>query len=95
LIEDTNLTQEALATRLTELRRVKAVRLRQYVDSVVKELDDEIAGLKDGPASETSSGRERIARLMRERQNMMLYLSIMFQYQGPKPDARPDTPAGA
>ena len=83
--------------RLRQIRHAKAVHMREYVDTVFKELDEEIAGLRDGLASETESAKARLAELSAERHAAALYVKTMFEMRALEPaaksgsSARPET----
>ena len=76
-----------------ELRRGKAVRFKMYCESLLKDLDAEIAALRDNPAVDTPTIKNRLAALLAERRGALIYLNVMFELKPPPPVAKPGTPA--
>lgn len=76
-----------------ELRRGKAVRFKMYCESLLKDLDAEIAALRDSPAADTPTIKNRLTALLAERRGALIYLNVMFELKPPPPAAKPGTPA--
>lgn len=94
------LSRERLVEEFQELRHEKAVHLKRYLLAILRDLDRSISKLRDDPASETSTGKDRLARLVRERECFVLYIKVMFELRkgtgaaGPT-GAKPGTPSAA
>ena len=82
---------EEQASKLRALRHAKAVYFKRYVQAVLKDLDNELAELREDPASETQTGQNKINRLVLEKRGLVLFLNVMFEL---KPGASP-APNGA
>lgn len=94
VLADTELSAEQQTERLHELRRAKSFRFRKYVEGLLKDVDGEIAALRDNPASETQTLRQRLNALVQERRGLLLYLNVMFEIRTTKA-AAPGTPGTA
>jgi ribosomal protein S27E len=90
---------EEQANKLRALRHAKAVYFKRYVEAVLKDLDNELAELRDDPASETQTGKSKISRLLLEKRGLVLFLNVMFELRpGASParnGATPDTRGSA
>lgn len=99
-LADKILSPEEQVAELHRLRHAKAVNLRRFVQTVLKELDQETQTLRDNPAAETQTIKEKLARLLEERREVVQYLKVMFELRTPEataphPAATPETPAAA
>ena len=99
VLADRSVARKEKVERLLQLRHVKAVALRRFVDNLGKGLDEAIRKLEAHPAAETKTVQDVADRLKWERRNLLLYLRVMFHLQsghdnGNAPNARTGTPAG-
>jgi len=69
--------------KLQSLRQSKAVRLKQYVLALHKDLDKQITSLRNSAAADTPSNRQNIAGLEEHREQLRLYVKVMFRLQAP------------
>ncbi len=79
---------EEQAGKLRALRHARAVYFKRYVEAVLKDLDKELAELRDDPASETQTGQNKINRLVLEKRGLVLFLNVMFELRPAASPAR-------
>jgi len=94
VVANTFISAEEQASKLRALRHAKAVYLKRYVEAVIKDLDNELAELRDNPASETQTGQKKINRLLEERRGLLLFLNVMFELRPGVSPARPGATPG-
>lgn len=87
-------TPQELAMRLNELRHIRAIHIKDFAHAILKDLDRAIAELKENPAAETDTIKQKIQKLLLERRNFLIYLSVMFELR-PVAPAKPDTRGSA
>ncbi len=63
VVSNPSTSVEEQASKLRALRHAKAVYFKRYVEAVLKDLDDEIAELRDDPASETQTVQNKMNRV--------------------------------
>jgi hypothetical protein len=77
----------------------ETVFLKRYVEAVMKDLDKELAGLREDPVSETPTGQNKVKELTFERRGLLLFLNVMFELRPGASPARtaatPDTRGSA
>lgn len=97
ILADHRLSLEEQVAELRRLRHDRAVRLKKYVQAVLKELDEGIAELRNCPSADTESERARIQPLEDERRALTVYLKVMFELRpaSPAAPAMPAVPAAA
>ncbi len=99
VVSNTFMPVEEQASKLRALRHAKAVYFKRYVEAVLKDLDNELAELRDDPASETETGKSKINRLLLEKRALVLFLNVMFELRPAASPARngatPDTRGNA
>ncbi len=79
VVKNRRLSPEEKQNQLKAIRHQKAVSIRGFVDTLMREVNAEIAMLRDSPASDTTTGKNRLGTLEREREGVILYLKVMFQ----------------
>ena len=82
LFDDTTSDKEK-TDKLQALRQSKGVRLKQYVLALHKDLDKQIMSLRNSAAADTPSNMQNIAELEERREQLRLYVKVMFQLQAP------------
>lgn len=87
-------TPKEIAARLNDLRHLRAIRIKECAHAILKDMDRAIADLKNNPAAETNTIRQKMEKLLLERRNFLIYLSVMFELR-PVAPARPDTRGSA
>jgi ribosomal protein S27E len=93
VLGDAKMSLQEQIAYVKELRRGKAVRFKVYVESLLKDLDGEIAALRENPAVDTPTVKSRLTALLNERRGVLIYLNIMFELKPPPPAAKPGAPA--
>ena len=89
-------SEEKRRDKLLELRKAKAMRLRQFVQGLLKELDEQIGVTQGSARSETATGKRQLSQLRHERDQFKTYLEVMFQLQKASPGgAEQGTPDSA
>jgi hypothetical protein len=94
VVANTLISVDEQASKLRALRHAKAVYFKRYVEAVMKDLDNELAELRDDPASETQTGQTKINRLLLERRGLLIFLNVMFELRPGVSPARPDATPG-
>lgn len=92
ILADARLSVEDQSARIMDLRRSKAVHFKHYVETVLKQMDDDIKELRESPASETQSVQDKLKALSFERRGVQMYVGVMFEY---RTGGATGTPAGA
>ena len=99
VVSNSSTSVEEQASKLQALRHAKAVHFKKYVEAVLKDLDAEISGLRDDPASETQTVQDKLKQLLLERRGLLVFLNVMYELRtGVSPartGATPDTRGSA
>lgn len=69
------------AARIRQLRNTKAVNFRGFAQALLKDLDDEIRELKESPAVDTPTVKQKLMRLLYDRRAALIFLNAMFEFK--------------
>ena len=83
ILLDSALSDKERIEKLQSLRQSKGIRLKQYVLALHRDLDKQIVSLRNSAAADTPSNRQNIAGLETHREQLRLYVKVMFQLQAP------------
>ena len=78
--------------KLRKLRQLKAIGLREQVLRIRKDLDRRIGALHNTPNANTPAMQKKINKFECEREELKLYLDIMFELRAPSQEQAPSQP---
>ena len=79
VVHDPALSDDRKTAELLTLRHEKAVNLRSFVDAMLRDFKHAIDELRNSPAAETESVHKRIKEIAKQRDEIRVFLKMMYQ----------------